>query len=127
MQEHARKPAGLAPAFSWGQSRMTLILPDPFPPPWACEWADDAEWGLSATLSFRGVRQRFRWIAPGRFRMGSPEDEPEPIDNEMQHEVTLSEGYWLADTACTQALWQAVMGKNPSRFKDPCPGSRSSR
>jgi formylglycine-generating enzyme required for sulfatase activity len=27
-------------------------------------------------------------------------------------------GYWLADTACTQALWSAVMGGNPSRFKD---------
>ncbi len=24
---------------------------------------------------------------------------------------------WLADTTCTQALWQAVLGDNPSRFK----------
>jgi formylglycine-generating enzyme required for sulfatase activity len=33
--------------------------------------------------------------------------------------VTLSEGYWLGETPCTQALWVAVMGKNPSRFKSP--------
>jgi hypothetical protein len=32
MQEHARKPAGLAPAFS-GAARMSLILPIPFPHP----------------------------------------------------------------------------------------------
>jgi hypothetical protein len=51
--------------------------------------------------------------------MGSPEDEPERYeDDEVQHEVTLSRGFWLADTACTQALWQAVTGNNPSRFKD---------
>jgi sulfatase modifying factor 1 len=29
----------------------------------------------------------------------------------VQHEVTLSHGFWLADTACTQALWQAVTGQ----------------
>ncbi|WP_374495231.1 formylglycine-generating enzyme family protein [Zoogloea sp.] len=97
---------------------MSLILPDPFPPPWACEWADDAEWGLSATLSFRGVRQRFRWIQPGTFLMGSPPDELRRYDNETLHEVTFSRGYWLANTACTQALWQAVMGENPSFFQD---------
>ena len=29
----------------------------------------------------------------------------------------LTYGIWLADTVCTQALWQAAMGDNPSRFK----------
>jgi hypothetical protein len=32
--------------------------------------------------------------------------------------VRLSRGFWLADTVCTQALWQAVTGANPSHFKD---------
>ncbi|RJF85260.1 formylglycine-generating enzyme family protein [Azospirillum cavernae] len=63
------------------------------------------------------VTQRLRWIPPCRFLMGSPEDEPLRNDNEgPQHAVTLSRGYWLFDTACTQALWQAVMGENPSRL-----------
>jgi formylglycine-generating enzyme required for sulfatase activity len=75
-------------------------------------------YGLFGEIAVAGVTQRFRWIAPGRFRMGSPEDEPERYDDEVQHEVTLSEGYWLADTACTQALWQAVTGRNPSEFQD---------
>ncbi|MGH8552551.1 MAG: formylglycine-generating enzyme family protein, partial [Methylococcales bacterium] len=29
----------------------------------------------------------------------------------------LTHGFWLADTACTQALWEAVMGENPSRLQ----------
>ncbi|MGB8843545.1 MAG: formylglycine-generating enzyme family protein, partial [Aliidongia sp.] len=63
------------------------------------------------------VTQRMRWLPPGRFLMGSPADEPERLDNEgPQHEVTISQGFWLGDTACTQALWQAVMGTNPSQF-----------
>ena len=35
------------------------------------------------------VRQRMRWIPPGRFRMGSPADEPGRYDNETQHDVTI--------------------------------------
>ena len=50
--------------------------------------------------------------------MGSPEtEEGRNPERETQHQVTLSQGYWLADTTCTQKLWQAVMGDNPSNFK----------
>ena len=95
-----------------------VFFPDPFPQPWASDWGEDDEYGLWMALTLADVRQVFRWIAPGRFLMGSPADEPQRYDDEAQHEVTLSRGYWLADTACTQALWQAVMGENPSGFKD---------
>ena len=50
--------------------------------------------------------------------MGSPEDEEGRFDDETLHQVTLSQAFWMADTACTQALWQAVMGNNPARFKN---------
>ena len=64
------------------------------------------------------VTQRFRWIEPGTFQMGSPDDEPERDDNEgPRHRVRLSRGFWLADTVCTQALWRAVMDTDPSHFK----------
>jgi formylglycine-generating enzyme required for sulfatase activity len=50
--------------------------------------------------------------------MGSPEDEEERFDGEgPRHGVHLTRGFWLFDTPCTQALWQAVMGTNPSRFQ----------
>ncbi len=81
------------------------------------------EYGVRADLSVMTspdkLIQSLRWIEPGTFWMGSPVDEPERFDNESpRHEVTLSRGFWLADSACTQALWQAVMGNNPSYFKD---------
>ena len=64
------------------------------------------------------VVQRMRWIEPGTFWMGSPDDEPDRLPDETRHRVTLTHGYWLADTACTQALWQEVMRSNLSGFKD---------
>ena len=91
-------------------------------PSWASKFGRDrlgifAEMLLSTEQG--KANQTFRWIEPGNFLMGSPEDEPERRDNEgPQHEVTITQGFWLADTACTQALWQAIMDNNPSRFKD---------
>jgi sulfatase modifying factor 1 len=74
--------------------------------------------GLFTDLAIKGVTQRCRWIPPGIFCMGSPSSEKERHDNEIQHQVTLSQGFWLADTACTQALWMAVMGDNPAFFTE---------
>lgn len=75
---------------------------------------------LAITTKYSSLEaQNFRWIAPGSFWMGSPYDEQERGNNEgPRHEVTISQGFWLADTASTQAFWQAVMGNNPSRFQD---------
>jgi formylglycine-generating enzyme required for sulfatase activity len=86
-------------------------------PDWAVEWGRD-DFGLFATLEVAGTPQRLRHLPPGRFLMGSPATEPgRDSDEGPQHEVTLTRGFWLADTCCTQALWLAVMGgKNPSYF-----------
>ncbi|MGZ4976828.1 MAG: formylglycine-generating enzyme family protein [Methylobacter sp.] len=98
-------------------------FPDLFPPPFASAWGDDM-FGLWAEFTLEipngePVVQNFRWIEPGTFLMGSPDDEPERFSNEgPRHEVTISRGFWLADTACTQALWQVVIGNNLSCFKD---------
>ena len=74
---------------------------------WSSEEALGVDaFGLFGEISVGGANQRFRWIAPGRFLMGSPAAEAERDQDEVQHEVTLSRGFWLADTACTQAFWQ---------------------
>ena len=86
------------------------------------KWADilgNDQYGTYADFSIKGVVQRMRWIKPGRFLMGSPKDEAGRSADETQHEVVLTEGFWLADTECTQQLWQAVMGDNLSRFNGP--------
>ena len=59
----------------------------------------------------------FVYIAPGTFMMGSPEWEEIRFDNETQHEVTITKGFWLGVTEVTQGQWKALMGSNPSAFK----------
>ena len=110
-------------------------------PTWAVDFGAD-DYGLYATLEitlervnkeskgiarwFRrkqseldSVRQRMRWIPPGRFMMGSPDGKDYGISGQYpQHEVIITHGYWMFETPCTQGLWSALMGKNPSYFSD---------
>lgn len=90
--------------------------PPIFPYPWASSWGED-QYGLWMGLDYNGVQVVFRWIEPGSFMMGSSEDEKWRYDDEEYQEVTLPQGFWLAEAAVTQALWEAVMSDNPSRFK----------
>ncbi|PID73408.1 MAG: hypothetical protein CSB33_04020 [Desulfobacterales bacterium] len=73
---------------------------------------------------------KFAWIPPGSFRMGSPDNEPGRWGDEgPQHKVKISKGFWMQTTAVTQAQWEAVMGSNPSHFKNgglDCPVERVS-
>jgi len=94
-------------------------------PEWASAMGRD-QFGLWAEFELEGkqgiVSQRMRWIPPGQFMMGSPEEEPGRYDDEgPQHSVIISKGYWLFDTPVTQLLWLAVMveDKNPSEFQSP--------
>ena len=98
--------------------RQHIIYPDEFPESWASGWGED-EFGLWMAFTYEGVQQKFRWCEPGTFLMGSPDDEAEREGSgtdETQHEVILSNGFWIADTTVTQALWHSVMGDNPSHF-----------
>ena len=79
----------------------------------------DLQYGLYLDVPFGSATQRFRWIEPGEFWMGSPEGEAERNAYEgRRHVVRLTEGFWLAETACSQSVWQSVMGSNPSQFAD---------
>lgn len=100
-------------------------FPPQFPYEWCSAWGEDRRgiW-VEFTVGYgekkeKKAKQRMRWLNPGRFKMGSPKMEPErgTFGKETLHKVTLSQGYWLAESACTQALWEVVMGENPSNFK----------
>jgi hypothetical protein len=93
-------------------------------PWWPADWADrigQDQRGWWADLTVDGATQRLRWIAGGAtFAMGSPAKERGRDSDEEQHRVTITADYWLADSECTQAFWQAVMGDNPSSsLRDP--------
>lgn len=61
---------------------------------------------------------KFVLIQPGTFMMGSPADEPMRDDDETQHQVTLTKGFYLQTTEVSQGQWRSIMGNNPSYFKD---------
>ena len=70
------------------------------------------------------IGMTFLYIKPGTFMMGSPSDEPGRNSDETQHKATLTRGYYMQTTEVTQKQWQAVMGNNPSYFKncgEDCP------
>ena len=62
------------------------------------------------------VEDGFVWIAGGSYRMGSPETENWRIDDEIQHEVTVS-GFWMSPYEVTQEEYEHLMGVNPSNFQ----------
>jgi formylglycine-generating enzyme len=55
-------------------------------------------------------------IKGGTFTMGSPDDEPERQDDELQHQVTVS-SFFIGKYEVTQKEYQEIMGTNPSGFK----------
>jgi len=79
------------------------------PPVWADVFGED-DFGIFAEFEVRGVRFVWRWIGPGRFWMGSPENEAGRSNNEgPRHEVLITRGFWMGETLVTQAQWKAVM------------------
>lgn len=102
------------------------------PPPWATRlWAD--EYGLAAEFYIRDVPFVLRWVPPGSFLMGSPAGEAGRDQSEgPQHQVEITQGYWIGETQVTQAQWRTVVEEaerklalvsqldtQPSYFKGP--------
>ena len=58
------------------------------------------------------------YVDGGTFTMGATREQwsDAESDENPSHSVTLS-SYYIGETEVTQALWQAVMGSNPSSFK----------
>ena len=57
-------------------------------------------------------------VEAGTFTMGATPEMENPWDGEKPtHQVTLTNDYYIGKYEVTQALWKAVMGKNPSDFK----------
>jgi formylglycine-generating enzyme required for sulfatase activity len=62
---------------------------------------------LNASVSLEMI-----WVDPGTFMMGSPTTEVGRNTNETQHEVTLTQGFYLGKYEVTQAQYEAVMTGN---------------
>ncbi len=60
------------------------------------------------------------YVCGDEFTMGSPDDEVGRQDDETQHQVTLTHGFYISTYQVTQERYEAITGSNPSFFQD-CP------
>jgi formylglycine-generating enzyme required for sulfatase activity len=65
-----------------------------------------------------GVDLTMLWIPPGRFWMGSPDQEHERSEDEGPQHLVQLQGFFMGQTPITQAQWRAVMDSNPSYFSE---------
>lgn len=79
--------------------------------------ADTSELPLAPGTEGEFFGMDFVWIPPGTFTMGSPRGEKDKKDDEKQHQVTLTQGFWMGKYEVTQTQWRSVMESNPSHFR----------
>ncbi|MEL7378311.1 MAG: formylglycine-generating enzyme family protein [Bacteroidota bacterium] len=76
---------------------------------------------LSNYLAYRSIPLKgapdlqFVLVQKGRFIMGNHDSEYD--DEKPEHEVEISQDFYLGRYPISQAQWQAVMGDNPANFK----------
>ena len=84
-------------------------------------WSSPDKAGARMEIEIEGVKTAFRWAPPGSFKRrwskGTErfwEKQTDWDDDKIDYKITLTQGFWLAETETTQDLWEAVMGENPS-------------
>ena len=82
---------------------------------------NDKEFALRSaveTFTVKGVSFNMIRVDGGTFTMGATSEQGSDADDDEKpaHQVTLST-YYIGETEVTQALWETVMGDNPSKFK----------
>jgi len=65
---------------------------------------------------FKTTKLVLRRIPAGSFVMGSPKTEVGHVNDEVRHDVTLSNAYYIGVFEVTQKQWELVMGSQPSWF-----------
>lgn len=71
------------------------------------------------TITVNGVSFKMIAVEGGTFMMGAADDDSDAYSDEKpRHQVTLN-SFAIGETEVTQALWEAVMGSNPSSNRGP--------
>jgi formylglycine-generating enzyme required for sulfatase activity len=78
---------------------------------------DAAPADLLTNADYKTTKIVLRRIEPGTFTMGSPEGELGRGDWETQHEVELTQAFYVGIFEVTHRQWERVMGTDPSFFE----------
>jgi eukaryotic-like serine/threonine-protein kinase len=84
-----------------------------------CPSEKEQQMGNELTLDLGNkITLKLVLIPAGKFLMGSPKDEKlRNDDDETQHEVVITNPFFMGIYAVTQEQYEAVVGKNPSYLK----------
>jgi sulfatase modifying factor 1 len=92
---------------------VTLAFTATSPKPTAAQSAPDtlgrATRATGATEWTNSIEMKFVRIGPGRFVMGTPEQEPSRLSNEKQHEVRITKAYLLGVYEVTRGQFRAFV------------------
>lgn len=69
----------------------------------------EKEPGAIRSFAINGTKFDFAWCPSGTFIMGSSDWESGRGDDEVRHQVTLTDGFWMGTTEVTQGQWASVM------------------
>lgn len=92
------------------ESESTMKLPE-----------EGNEAGERIVIKVKGVEFAFRWCPAGTFMMGSPEDEEGRFSGEIQHQVTLTKGFWMMETEVTVEMFKAFVNDTGYESKGNIP------
>ena len=65
--------------------------------------------GREFMINRHSLYMTLKWCDAGTFTMGSPVTEEGRDDDERQHQVTLTRGFWMGETEVTQWQWKKIM------------------
>ncbi|MBP3532130.1 MAG: formylglycine-generating enzyme family protein [Thermoguttaceae bacterium] len=82
------------------------------------DWSGVYTAGTRRTLKAKGVDFAFRYCPAGTFWMGSPESEEGREDDETQHRVKLTRGFWMLETPVTVGMWRSFAKTTGYRMGD---------
>ncbi|MCA9005523.1 MAG: caspase family protein, partial [Planctomycetaceae bacterium] len=73
-------------------------------------WATRLKTEVTVTNS---IGMKFTLIPPGEFKMGSPVSEEKRSKDEFQHQVKITQPFFMATKEVTKGQWEQVMGTQP--------------
>ena len=102
-----------------GMDDLTALINYLLTNQWPVDPDEPVEPEGTQTITVNGVSFKMVPVESGTFMMGATAEQGDDAYNDEKpaHEVTLS-SFYIGQTEVTQALWQAVMGNNPSYFPD---------
>lgn len=123
-QVHRETPKLVGRANIQQTPNLIANIPGSSPVIVSADWRPAGVLKAGDTWKDNSLAMEFGWCPPGKFAMGSPNDDPQATAGEVPSvNVTLTKGFWIGRTEVTRRQWERVMSTTPwktirGRFPD---------